>query len=348
MRYISRSSHQAFRQCLKAGYWRYLSGPWGEDGTRGLEPYRMEKPLALGIAWHRGAEMLLKGASGEEAARVAIEEANLYPTVGEVEKNWLLGACLAWERACAEDFFLTYDVLAIEEEMEVAITPNVILQARADAILQERNTGAVYVLNWKTASSIDNWNKKWFFDVQSWTESLAAEAKLGLPVAGCLFYGVYKGPMWQGNMTSRLIYGYKEELPSGIVTYTPEYKSGLKRFPVWEESFPFGEGIPAWISWLPKDFLKGHFCVSAPQLRNDFIVEKWIRQLARVESDIDSVLQGTEEDHNDYFIQNFGDNCGRCPYVDLCLERSTPENLIDANYLKPRKDHHALPIVTEE
>ena len=346
MRYLSRSSHQAFRQCMRAGYYRYLC-PNGTQ-TPGLDTYTTPKPLALGIAWHKGAEALMKRASGMEAAIIAVEEANKYPSVGEVEKNWLIGACLAWERSASDEFFSKYDVLAVEEEMEVAVTPNVILQARADAVLQERLTGDIYVLNWKTASNISDWNRKWFFDVQAWTECLAAEAKLGLPIAGCLFYGIHKGPIWQGQITSRLIYGYKDQSSMGSITYTPEYKSGLKRFEVWNESFPFGEGIPAWIEWLPKDFLKGHFCVSAPQIRNDFIVEKWIRQLARVEGDIDSILQGSIEDHEDFFIQNFGDQCRNCPFIDLCLERSTPESLIEANFLKPRVDHHDAPIAQEE
>lgn len=261
-----------------------------------------------------------------------------------MEKQWLLGASLAWERACSEDFFGQYDVLSVEDEIEVGITPNVTLQARADAIIQERATGDIYVLNWKTASDIKGWNRKWFFDVQTWTECAAAEAKLQQPIAGCLFYGIYKGPIWQSQMTSRLVYGYKEELSSGSVIYTPEYKAGLKRFEVWNESFPFGEGVAAWINWLPKDFLAGHFCISAPQIPQPQMVEKWIRQLARVETDIDHIIDsGSEEDREDYFIQNFGDHCSRCPYVDLCLGRATPESLIEAGMLRSRRDHHAAP-----
>ena len=346
MRYISRSSHQAFRACLRAGYYRYLY-PNGTP-TPGLEQYSQAKPLSLGICFHKAGEALMRKQTGMEAAASALAEAEKYPSLGVVEKNWLLAVCLAWERAASEDFHSKYDVLAVEEEMEVAVTPNVILQARADAVLQERNTGDVYVLNWKTASSITDWNRKWFFDVQAWTECVAAEAKLGIPVAGCLFYGINKGPIWQNQMTSRLIYGYKDQLLGGSTVYTPEYKAGLKRFEVWNESFPFGDGIPAWINWLPTDFLKGHFCVSAPQIRNDSIVEKWLRQLARVESDIDSILQGSSEDCEDYFIQNFGEQCRNCPFIDFCLERSTPEALIEANYLKPRVDHHDAPLVQEE
>lgn len=349
MRYISRSSHQAFRQCMRAGYWRYLSGPFDpESKTRGLEPARIEKPLALGIAWHKGAEALLQGSSAYHAASIAINEAEQYPSLTEVEKNWLLAVCLAWAKSARDDFFAQYDVLSVEDEIEVRITPNVILQARADAIIQERSSGDVYVLNWKTASDIKGWNKKWFFDVQAWTECVAAESKHGTPIAGCLFYGIYKGPIWNSQMTSRLIYGYKQELTGGEVIYAPDYKAGWKRFEAWNESFPFGEGIPAWIEWLPKDFLKGHFCISAPQIPQPSVVENWLRQLARVETDIDHIIgTGGPDDVQDYFLQNFGDHCPRCPYVDLCLQRATPEALIEASMLRPRVDHHAMPVEEE-
>jgi hypothetical protein len=344
MRYISRSSHEAFRQCLRAGYYRYLAGPYGP--ATGLEPSIMAKQLALGIAWHKGGEVLMRRGSGTEAAASALAEAEKYPAIGQTEKQWLLAACLAWERTRFEEFHSQYDVIAVEEEVEVAISPNVILQARADAVVQDRNDGSYWVWNWKTASDIKDWNKKWFFDVQTWTETLAMEGHLGVPVAGCIFEGVYKGPIWNGNMTSRLVLGYKKSTADGSVSYSTDRETGMTRFNVWEESFPFGDGVAAWISWLPYDFVRGHFALSAPQMRNDVIVTKWLRQLVRVETDIDHLLStGSAEDVEDYFIQNFDDHCGKCPYVDLCQMRSTPEALIEEGKLIPRRDHHA---VTEE
>lgn len=301
----------------------------------------MEKPLALGIAWHKGAEVLMRGGSGADAGATAVREALKYQAIGEVERQWLLAAALAWERSRGEEFFNQFDVLAVEQEVEVALSPNVILQARADAVVQDRNDGTIWVWNWKTASDVKNWNKKWFFDVQAWTETLAMEGHLGVPVAGCIFEGVYKGPIWNGNMTSRLVYGYKKANLDGSPSYSVERESGYQRFNVWEESFPFGDGIAAWISWLPTEFLRGHFALSAPQCRNDRIVEKWLRQLVRKESDIDHLLTtGDEEDILTFFEQNFGDHCEKCPFVDLCMERAEPAALIAANKLRPREDHH--------
>jgi hypothetical protein len=307
-----------------------------------LEPSVTELPLALGIAWHKGGEVLMNKGSGAEAAASALAEAENYPAIGEVEKQWLLASMLGWERARAEEFHTQYDVLAVEKEVEIAISPNVILQARADAVCQERDTGTIFVWNWKTTSDVKDWNKKWFFDVQAWTESLAMEGTLGIPVAGCIFEGIYKGPIWNRKTTSRLVYGYKKSSPAGNVSYSVEKESGALRFNVWEESFPLGEGIAAWISWLPLDFLRGHFVLSAPQMRNDLIVESWLRQLVRVETDIDHILEtGDKEDIDSYFLQNFDDHCAKCPYVDLCMKRAEPEALLEAGRLRPRRDHHA-------
>ena len=328
---------------MRAGFWRYLSGPYGSGETRGLEPALIEKPLALGICWHKGAEALLQGKSGSEAGSIALGEAESYPSLGEPERNWLLAASLGWERTKSQDFFGKYDVLAVEQEIETAISPNVILQSRADGILQSRIDGTIWILNWKTTSKdLKDFNKQWRFDIQSWSEALAVEGQLGVPVAGTIYYGIYKGPIWNGQMTSRLIYGYKETLPSGGVTYTPEYKAGLKRFEVWNEEFPFGSGVSAWINWLPFDFVAKHFTEAPPQMRNDEIVAKWLRQLVRKEADIEHILQtGSLEDQEDFFEQHIGEHCERCPYVGLCMMRTTPEELIKDGALRPRVDHHA-------
>jgi hypothetical protein len=308
-----------------------------------LQETKTPYPLALGIAWHAGAEILLRGGTGEEAAEVGVSSAKSYG-LGEVEQNWLLAAYLAWERAVAPEFFESWEVVCIEKEVEVPISPNVILQARADAVLRSRGDGSLWVLNWKTASDVKDWNRKWFFDVQAWTESLAMESFLGEPVAGCIFYGVWKGPVWNGQISSRLIHGYVHTSKTGSVTYGTENSGGGQRFKAWEMEFPFGEGVASWVNWLPKEFLKKHFVESAPQMRNDTLVEKWLRQLVRLEADVDHLLEsGDEEDLEDYFFQNFSDiNCARCPFLDLCMLRSTPEEKIKEGTLVPRIDHHEV------
>lgn len=337
MRYISRGSHNAFRECPRAGYWRYLSGPYGDDNVLGLEPTSSPSYLALGSAWHLAAEGLLRGELALDAAQPALDFGRA-EGLGDPELNWLLAASLAWERAVAEDFNSKYEVVSIEEELTTPLTANVILYTRADAILRDRLDGTLWVLNWKTAGDVKNWNRKWFYDIQAWTESLAAEAKLGEPVRGCIFYGVWKGPIYQGSTSSRLVYGYRHTGASGAVSYGTETSGGSVRFPVWQEKFPFGDGVAAWINFLPPEFLRRHFVESAPQIRQDKLVEDWLRQVVGFESDVDHVLSaGSAQDKLDFFWQNWGeDTCGRCPFSPLCTLKSEPEALIAEGFLRPR------------
>jgi hypothetical protein len=338
MRYISRSGHDTFRECPRKGYLRYLSGPFGGSDTLGLEQPTSHPALTLGIAWHMSAEQLLRGVPATEAVKPALEFA-ASQGLGDPELNWLLGICLAWERAVAEDFFAKYEVLSIEEELTTPLTSNVVLYTRADAILRDRSDGSLWVLNWKTAGDVKNWNRKWFYDIQSWTESLAAEAKLGEPVRGCIYLGVWKGPMYNGGISSRLIYGYKFTDRSGNVTYGTENNGSGTRFSVWNEKFPFGDGVAAWVSWLPKDFLKKYFVESAPQIRQDELVGDWLRQVVTYESDVDHVLQSEDpQDVKDFFFQNWSDQtCGRCAFNPICTLKATPEDLIAEGFLQPRK-----------
>ncbi len=337
MRYISGSSLKVFRECPRKGYLRYLA-PNGTDVTGWEEP-RGNFHMSLGVAWHLGAEKLLRGESGLEAFSTA--KAGLSPAdaelLGDAEWNWLLAAFLAWERVEQDEFLSKWEVLSVEEEIEVPITPNVTLYTRADGVIRDRADASVWVLNWKTASDVKDWNKKWFFDPQAWTESLAVESKLGVPVAGCIFYGIWKGPIYQGKTTSRLIYGYRYNTRTGT-TYATENNGGGTKFSVWQEDFPFGSGVAAWISWLPKEILKKHFVESAPQLRQDPIVESWLKQLARNEHDIDHLLStGSQEDLEEYFAQHWSDeNCSRCCFKNVCMLLAKPEELAKEGLLKPR------------
>lgn len=331
MRYISGSSLAAFRECPRKGYLRYLAPSGGE--VLGWEEAKDSVYLTLGIAWHKGAEVLIKGGTAEEAFAAAND-----PALPEVEREWLFAAFKAWERVVQGPFLDRWNVISVEEEMEVPVTPNVTLYTRSDAVIQDRADGSLWVLNWKTAGDVKDWNRRWFFEPQAWTESLAAESKLGTPVAGCLFYGIWKGPIYKGQISSRLIYGYRyNPKAGGGPTYGTENNGGGLRFETWKEEFPFGSGTSAWISWLPADFLQKHFVESAPQIRQDELVERWLRQLTRNEHDIDHIIStGNQEDIETFFWQNWREECGRCPFRDVCMLRATPESLAEEGLLRPR------------
>lgn len=335
MRYISRSSHDTFRECPRKGYWKYLSGPWNGAEVLGLEEQRDNINLTVGILWHEAAEEMLRSRNPWGAV-LAAKNNPLWAAAPVNWQSWLYAAVLAWDRVAADEFHESWEILSIEDEFEIPVSPNVMFYTRADAVVRDRGDGSVWVLNWKTTSDIKDFTKKWFFDPQGWSEAIAAESRLGIEVSGCIYLGVYKGPHYKGDTTSRLIYGYRNNSRAGV-TYSTSTNGSAIKFNAWEERFPFGEGLPAWISFLDKDFLKGHFVQSAPQIRQDSLVEDWLRQVVRYENDIDAAMHWPEEDRNSFFYQNWSDhNCGRCAFRDLCLKRATPEGMLEEGLLRPR------------
>ena len=335
MRTISRSSIQLYQHCPRAHYHKYFD----PAGGPGIEPTDRPEYYSLGISFHEAGERLLDPeVPAPTAAAFGIEDARKRG-LSERWQNWILAACIAWDRTEREEFEASYDVLGVEEEIRVPITREVELYGRADAVLRDRSTGALYVWNWKTTSDLRDWNKKFHFDIQSWTEAIAVGARYGEMVDGVLYGGVWKGPMYKGFTTSRLVGGYKS---GDGKTWSPNRGKGLTtKFNAWEEQFPFGAGLAAWVSWLPTELVRSHFAISTPQSIGGDQVEAWVRGIARRESDIAHIVEsGDETDVLDFFTQNCDDRCEKCPYLDICAGRANAESLLADGLMKKRDDSH--------
>lgn len=255
------------------------------------------------------------------------------------------GLVRGWHLTCFEAFMEEYEVICVEKEIRALLAPNVTLQARADAVIRRRSDGSVWVLNWKTSSSIGEWTSQWEDEVQAWTEALAMEDHLGQKVAGVIFEGLFKGVKRDGLYTSPTIYGWSCHLPQGTL-YSATYERFSKekpwrKFPVWKE---FPGGVAGWINWMPEDVLSAQFVRSEPILKNDEVVQKWIRQVVRRETDIEHILEvGDTQDKEDFFWQNFKKfNCKWCPFKPVCKMQITIDDAIKAGQFVPREDHHAV------
>lgn len=279
-------------------------------------------------------------------ARACAEFVGLMP-LADIEPIHLIEALLrGWYRVRYADFMERYEILHVEKEMPVNLTSDLVLATRSDVIVRERSTKRIYVINWKTfgnASDKKDWNGKWLRDIQMKTEALAAEGFLGEPVSGTIVEGLYKGTKKDGQLRSGLIYAYKTMLPSGTVVYQPEYtnRKGWTRFPVWEEEFPNGKGVTAWVEWLPLEELETYFVTSAPILKNRSVVDDWIKQVVTRETDAEHLLSSTsEEDRLIFFEQNWGSHCNYCPFIDVCEKATSIGDLMEQGELVPRIDHH--------
>lgn len=249
------------------------------------------------------------------------------------EASLLVDALIrGWARAKREEFFSLFEVLSVEKEIRATLAPNVILAARADAVVREKASKAVYVLNWKTCSSTRDWTQRWMEDIQMWTEALATEEAIGEKVAGCIVEGLYKGTKRDGHFSSPLIWGYRK---GGSIRAT--YASGWEKFPITEEF-----SVQEWIDWLPLEVLNEQFLRSSPIFKNDAVVEGWLKQVVQRETEAEYILkEGTEEDREIFFRQTFShNNCHWCPFKDVCFKLSTMDELIKAGKVVPREDHH--------
>lgn len=322
--------------------------------------------LVIGLGLHAGMECLMKGGTLEDAVREGLSKYEMEkPSIPEgmaweaeralstylLEGKALIEALLrGWYRIRWPLFNATYEVVDVEKERRTLLAPNVMLLSRDDGLLRDRESGQLLIVNWKTTSSVKDWDKKWHYDVQAWTEALAAEQEMGEPVGGVIFEGFYKGVRKDNRQCSDLLYGYKLEKKGLETKYSVDYKkpsegSPWKRFYVPEES-SFGDNpLAYWVGWLPWDDVAKYFVTSDPVMKEDLVTQEWINQVVRLETEVENMLQGdvTEEERLTYFIQNFSHfNCGWCPFERVCLGGVPFSQMVEEGKLVKRVDHHAL------
>ncbi len=332
MRRISRSSHLAFSECLRKGYWGYVYG-----GT-GLARAEREVPLLIGLTVHKGMEYLLTGTTGDTELMDGME-AEWLKNGGKLdefkdEQHLALAKSLVlgWKRCRLEEFLNRYEIISVEKEIEVNLAPNIILQARADCVTRTRWDGTVWVWNWKTTSSMQDWTDQWTYDIQAMTEALAVQESLGEYVQGCVFEGFFKGGIYGGVSTSPLVTGYTD---GNSWEVGGKSRGGdWRKVSTWKE---FPGGTPQWL-----DLIGSHICASyvrsAPILKDDVQVRDWLRQVIRRETDIEMILDPElpEDDRLLFFYKNPGRRCKWCLFAPSCWTG------VDVNDLplEKRVDHH--------
>lgn len=361
MRDVSRSSIVAHFRCPRKNYYQYIV-----RGT-GIDSPQVSLNLALGLAFHKGMEIFLggKGMDPEGAVEAGLAEWDRLVADRKVEgtDKWseeqirytleetrALGEALirGWIRVEWPLFTEEYEVLSIEEEAETMLSPTLRMKSRWDFIVRQRSTGAIYVGNWKTTASWEGWPQKWTKDVQLWTESIAAEQKLGLEITGCLMVGAKKGSIKDGVRYSHLLYAYRKFLPDGTVVYSAETErsKGWEKVPVWREK---RLGVKEWVEvQMPTEAVQKEFQTTQPIPKNNQIVADWLKQVVKAEEDNAYVLEvGSEEEQLTFFRQNISEfNCKWCAFTKLCFQETTLDAALEDGTYIPRVDHHT-PTVEE-
>ncbi|MGH7274487.1 MAG: PD-(D/E)XK nuclease family protein, partial [Nitrospiria bacterium] len=306
--------------------------------------------LITGLSLHTGMEVLLKEGSHEHADAAVCERFNSFFKEGmdfptQQQKALARALVRAWYRTRYSAFIERFEILSIEEEVSALLAPNITLQGRVDAVTRDRRDGTILVWNWKSTSSMKDWQQKWDDDIQAKTEALLTQERLGENVLGCIFEGFYKGSMYKGVSTSPLITGYVNS-KTGMWRYDAPSGSGEKRaewnkVPVWDEQH-FKGGLKEWIDWLPEDVVAEQFIRSEPVFKNDHEVREWLKQVVKEESDNEYVLsdQVSEEDRLIHFKQNKGFRCQWCTFRPACRYEMEIGAMVDAGLLVSREANH--------
>lgn len=353
IREISRSGHKAYSECQRKFYYNYLYKGIGYVATAPAVH------LMIGLAVHKGLEPVLLGrgekawdVTGEEWARLAEpwmdSEDPLLITQLEAYGELAQALVYAWYTRRSKSFLDRFEVLSVEKELRAPLASNIILLARCDGVIRDREDGSVYVLNWKTTGKSDNWGGEWLYDIQAITEALAVEHDLGEPVTGVLFEGLYKGYKKEGLFINPLTWGWTRDMPYGTEFAWSRPRKEKRNEPSWrrlharEARLPTGgEGIRGWIDWLPDEAIQKHILTSPPVMKNNDVVEDWLAQVVRRETDLAYVLEnGDEKEALNFLWQNWGNQCKWCPYQDVCNKVTTIDEMIKDGKLVEREEHH--------
>lgn len=355
----------------------------------GWERKRLALPLVTGIYTHLGLQKLLGGVAATDAARLAsdayrqevasrglaVEQGSKEEDVVEEQAAHVEALTLGWARVRLPVWLDTYEVVETEQEDRVALSDDVTLAVRADAIVRRKEDGRMFVVNFKTVGTADErWLRAWEVDMQLMTELLAAEHRFGQEFGGVIIEGLIKGRrMPQKNDigdvvgyadSTPLLYGYKVDAnpPLTQLEYGWEYtrRKGWHKFKTWREQFHnAGTGsfhlnpLQYWINWLPEEVVESQFVVVPPIYRDRDRIEAKVMQIREMEYRVlfgnRAIADNVPSALDAYFPQN-EHSCtypSRCPMYELCWERGTADDPAGSGLYQARHDHHALPTSEE-
>ena len=390
---FSTSAAKAYLDCPRKRWLQYHA-PNG-TATGGLERTVMSVALSTGIYVHNGLASLLQENALEDVIDNVLadyyEECHARRLEVEAGSEWtytmdeqaalieaqLRGAAIVLLPRLLAD----YDVIDIEREETVQMASTITFMSRADAVLRRKTDKALFVLNWKTVGGAgDWWAKRFEYDVQTLSECVGIEQRLGERVAGVLIVGLDKGKrmppsdrekemgVTQYRQASPLIYGYKTDAnpPATRAMYQVDYTraKGWKRFPVWDD--PDGMTVKRWIDdVVPRETLEAQFVQLPPIMRQDAHVDAWRRQTlareARIERDVRVMKEHIDNDYPetpfvlDALFEQNSDACvrfGPCPMLSICWDAQVATDPIGSGLFRARRPHHsyevALTTLTEE
>lgn len=344
---FDRSRLECSQECERKYYWLYAFLGMGIVKIWDT-PYW---PFTTGNFIHQGIESVLKGVSGKDAAKRAAAAYGLEyrPVIQNLnidaeakaklemeldqEIDLVLGLVYGWSLVGYPRFLANYDPVegGIEQEEEIswllenrvdAPVPSSLkvemrLLTRTDILAKVKGSGMGTLFNLKSVGDpSERWRISFTRDMQTITEAIAVENRLGVKVEGVVIEGLVKGKnseypkgsgFWQSS--SMLIYAWVRDntqasLPgeSGGVEYATSWDytctqphkfgnnqrcpggknhtlgKGFRKRPVRD---CFSGGVLGWVDYLMRNdpaTLESYFLQLPAINRDEFQVERWKRQ----------------------------------------------------------------------
>jgi hypothetical protein len=342
---FDRSRLEDARNCPRLYYWRYGFMGIGIVRNKDIPPYW---PFITGSYIHEGIELILTGVNGKDAAnQTATNYMNEWkPKVSDPEIAPELAFRLQMEleqevdlvKALVYGWYLVgYPRLlggytpvegGIEQEEEIGWilvidgkSVEVRLLTRTDLLAVNKASNGAILFNLKSVGDpSEKWRESFTRDMQTLTEAIAVEDRLGVKVDGVIIEGLVKGrtseyPKGSGfyQSSSMLIYAWVKEsealIPgdNGGTEYATSWNytctgphtfgnnqrclggkdhtlgKGFRKRPV-RDCFP--GGVCGWIDYLSRydpATLESYFLQLPAITRDAFQVERWKRQVLHTE-----------------------------------------------------------------
>lgn len=340
----------------------------------GITRQSMYAPLATGIATHQCLENVLTAGS-DRLVGAPHSVAKLYvssliaPVLADYRKQAeampfdagdLIDRELGVVEAMAHGYarivspwlFTNFDVVSIEEEIELPLPNGHIWMLRPDFVTRNKQNGALAVHDFKTASAwYDDDTQQWADNVQMMVNARGVQEKYKEPVSHYYMHILIKG---NKRSPSILTNPWYRAVPEDI---SPTYV----RSPQYQRTFlpAIGKSIADWVWDMPDDLCAGQFPIIGPFEVQPFKVnqflrsipgneEEWAKKLAAV-SDWENWEQPDFQRHLDelfprtYNCYEFGGR--QCPYYDICHKQAGWKTPLQSGKYARRVPHHTTEVV---
>jgi hypothetical protein len=345
---VSKSRVETSWECRRKEYWRYLY-----QGT-GLQRPGRSFHTEFGNALHSALAAIASGGTIlYPGLRETIEELCLATDhTPEAAKQWAMigeGLIRGYQRTIWPTLQEQYKVVHIELPCAYNLGDDVYFIAKPDLILEDRETGELWYVEYKTTGSKldDRWLNQWNFAVQVHSGIKAAEQTLGRELAGCRVIGLSKGykNTYDGSQMSPFAWGWVKEGAPGVVedqySYTSIRTKGWQKFAT--SVLP---NYAEWVDNMPDDVLNSQFALTPPIVGRDDLVEKFFEQVKGYAQQ--QVLSQQEPEIGNHFLypQTFS-ACNppyfsgqKCEFHDICWQSWVEADPLASGLYVPKSEEH--------